>query len=130
MDSSKEALEYIAGDRFAMENGVKLLSCGHGAARAEVRLEERHKNANGVAQGGLIFTLADTAFALLCNAEGRRAVGLSNTIQFLRPGTGERLTATASMVGSTRSTCCADVIVTDDRDRVVAKMQCTGYYIQ
>ncbi|MBR1496795.1 MAG: PaaI family thioesterase [Oscillospiraceae bacterium] len=130
MDTSKEAMELISRDRFAAENGIRLVSCAEGAAVAEVTLEERHKNANGVAQGGLIFTLADTAFALLCNSDGKHGVGVVNTINFLRPGVGTRLTAVATMVGQTRSTCCVDVLVRDDQDRVVAKMQCTGYYVQ
>ena len=129
MDTSKEALAFIANDRFASENGVRLISCENGVAVAEVSLEERHLNANGVAQGGLIFTLADTAFALLCNTDGRCAVGLQNSINFLRPGTGTKLTAAATLVHSGRTTCCADVLVTDDRGRSVAKMQCTGYYV-
>ena len=130
MDTSKEALAFIAeGDRFAAEIGIRLLSCENGLATAEVALTEKHLNANGVVQGGVIFTLADTAFALLCNADGKRGVGMVNTINFLRPGTGAKLTATAAIVSKTRSTCCVDVLVTDDQGRGVAKMQCTGYYV-
>ena len=124
------ALEFIANDRFAAENGVKLVSCENGVAVTEVELGERHMNANGVVQGGLIFTLADTAFALLCNSDERCGVGMVNTINFLRPGTGTKLTATATFVNNGRTTNCVDVVVTDDRDRVVAKMQCTGYYVR
>lgn len=124
------ALEFIGNDRFAAENGVRLVSCENGVAVTEVALEERHLNANHVAQGGLIFTLADTAFALLCTAGDRRGVGMANTINFLRPGTGTKLTATAVFVNNGRTTNCVDVVVTDDQNRIVAKMQCTGYYVK
>ena len=124
-----DAFEFVGQDRFAADNGIRLVSCENGVAVTEVEIAERHLNANRVVQGGLIFTLADTAFALLCNSGERRAVSLADTINFLRPGTGTKLTATARFVSSGKTTSCVDVVVTDDRDRAVAKMQCTGCYI-
>ena len=116
-------------DRFAAEAGIRLVSCRDGEAVLEAELTEKSRNANGFAQGGMIFTLADTAFAVAANAGERDAVTLSCTVNFLRPGIGSRLTAHAVIFSSTRSVCCADVTVTDDRGREVAKLLCTGHYV-
>ena len=120
--------EMIANDRFAAFAGIKLVSCGGGEAVAEVELTEHHLNAVGTAQGGLIFTLADTAFAAVCN-DGRPAtVALNNDISFLRPAmAGGTLRATATLVSSGKATCCVDVRVPDGAGKLVAKMQCIGH---
>ena len=112
-----------------MDAGIRLVSCGDGEAVTEVTLEPRHLNAVGTAQGGLIFTLADTAFAAAANAGGQETVSLSTTVNFLRSARAEagKLTARAVTVSRGRSVCCIDVTVTDERGRAVAKLQCTGY---
>ena len=120
--------EFISHDRFAMDAGIHLVSCGGGEAVVEVALEPRHLNAVGTAQGGLIFTLADTAFAAATNAGEQTTVSLSTAINFLRPaGAGQTLTARAVTVSRGHNVCCIDVTVTDERDRMVAKLQCTGF---
>ena len=119
----------LRDDRFAGEACIRPVSWRDGDAVLEVELTEKHLNANGVAQGGLIFTLADTAFAVAANAGPRDAVTQSCTVNFLRPGSGSKLTAHASVFSSSRSVCCADVTVTDDRGREVAKLLCTGHYV-
>ena len=121
--------EFISHDRFAMDAGIRLVSCGDGEAVTEVTLEPRHLNAVGTAQGGLICTLADTAFAAAANAGAPETVSLSTTVNFLRPARGEGtvLTAHAVTVSRGRSVCCIDVSVTDGEGRAVAKLQCTGF---
>ena len=119
--------EFIAKDRFAADAGCRLVSCADGEAVVEVELDERHLNAVGTAQGGLIFTLADTAFAAAANSGGQQTVSLSSTVSFLRPAKAGKLIARATTVSRTHSTCCIDVLVTDASDRLLAKVQCTGY---
>ena len=119
--------EFITHDRFAMDAGIRLVSCGDGEAVTEVTLNERHMNGVGTAQGGLIFTLADTAFAAAANAGGQTTVSLNTSINFLRAAREGKLTAHAVTVSRGRSVCCIDVTVTDEQGRAVAKLQCTGY---
>lgn len=119
--------EFIAKDRFAMDAGCRLVSCGNGEAVTEVTLLPQHLNAVGTAQGGLIFTLADTAFAAAANADGQETVSLSATVTYLRPASIGKLTAHAITVNRGKSICCIDVLVTDEQKRSIAKFQCTGY---
>ena len=71
-------------DRFANGIGARLTEIDKGFARAELTVEERHLNGGGVCQGGVMYTLADLAFAAVANSGGILTLGISNTITFLQ----------------------------------------------
>lgn len=67
-----------------------------GTCIARMRVRDDMVNGFDVCHGGLIFALADTAFAFACNAHNRLSVAASANIDFLRPATlDDELTATA-----------------------------------
>jgi acyl-CoA thioesterase len=69
-----------------------------GAGRAIARMTVREDMVNGfdVCHGGLLFTLADTAFAFACNGYDDVAFAAAASIDFLRPARlGDELKATA-----------------------------------
>ena len=67
-----------------------------GRATAKMTVREDMVNGFNVCHGGLLFALADTAFAFACNAYDRKTVAASASIEFLRPAAlGDRLRATA-----------------------------------
>lgn len=67
-----------------------------GSCVARMRVREDMVNGFDVCHGGLIFSLADTAFAFACNAHNRLSVAASANIDFLRPAKlHDELTATA-----------------------------------
>ena len=72
--SLEEARAYFKGDRFATENGMTLDAIGEGTATCSLTLSQRHQNANGGVMGGVIFTLADFAFAAAVNNVHRPTV--------------------------------------------------------
>ena len=83
-------------DMFAKSSGIRLVEVREGYARAQMTVEKRHLNMGGVCQGGAIFTLADFAFAAVCNCHGKLTVGLENTVSFLHSAQlGDVLTAEA-----------------------------------
>ncbi len=71
-------------DKFAQSIGVQLTEVRQGYACAELLIEERHLNGAGVCQGGVIYTLADLAFAAVANCHGILSLGISNTITFIK----------------------------------------------
>ena len=73
-------------DRFAESIGAQLVEVREGYARAELTVQERHLNGAGVCQGGVMFTLADLAFAAVANSHGILSVGISNSINFVQSG--------------------------------------------
>ena len=76
--------------------GIELVDVGPGYAKISMTLTAMMVNAIGIAHGGFIFLLADSAFALASNSHGELAVARSCSIEFLAPaGLGELLVAEA-----------------------------------
>ena len=65
--------------------GMRLLTIGEGTARIEMPVREDMVNGHAMAHGGLIFALADTAFACACNSFGPVTVAASAEIVFVAP---------------------------------------------
>lgn len=89
--------EYIsARDRTIALLGMALEEIRPGYARLGMTVREDMLNSHDTCHGGMIFTLADCAFAFCCNADNREAVAAAASIDFLRPAhRGDRLTAFA-----------------------------------
>lgn len=94
---SAEAMQ--AGDRAGAGFGMQLLGVGPGYATMAMTVTEAMADGRGEAHGGLVFLLADSAFAFACNSRGEKNVAQHCQISFLRPGRlGDRLVATAHEV--------------------------------
>lgn len=95
-----------------------------GVARVSMLVREDMTNGFAITHGGLVFTLADTAFAIACNEDESVTVAAGADITFLKSTrAGQTLTATA--VRRTRSgrTGLYDVSVTDETGDVVAEFR-------
>lgn len=71
-------------DKFAKSIGAQLTEVREGYACAELIVEDRHLNGAGVCQGGVMYTLADLAFAAVANSHGILSLGISNNITFIK----------------------------------------------
>ena len=78
-------LQMMAADRASHGLGIELV--GHGAGWSRTRMVVRDDMVNGhdVAHGGLIFALADTAFACACNSWGPATVAAGCEITYVAP---------------------------------------------
>jgi acyl-CoA thioesterase len=77
--------------------GVELDEVAPGLARARLRVTESMLNGHGICHGGLVFLLADTAFAFACNSHGAETVAAGCDIVFVSPARlGDELVAEAS----------------------------------
>lgn len=77
--------------------GIEIEEVGLGYARVSMTLTDAMMNGFASAHGGMIFALADTAFAYACNSRNVATVAQSCTINFLKGAkSGEQLTACAS----------------------------------
>lgn len=76
--------------------GVEIEEAREGYARIAMRVRPDMLNGHAIAHGGMIFALADTAFAYACNSRNVSTVALQASIVFLAPAhDGDRLTAEA-----------------------------------
>ena len=85
-----------ARDRASQELGMALEEIRPGYARVRMPVRADMLNGHGTCHGGLIFALADSAFAFACNSHGVVTVASGCTIEFLAPATeGDVLVAVA-----------------------------------
>ena len=90
------AAAMFAADTAARGLGAELLSAGDGAAVVRMTVGPAMLNGHGSVHGGVVFLLADTAFACACNSHGPVTVAAAADITFVAPAReGDVLVATA-----------------------------------
>ena len=114
-------------DAFAKELGIELVEVEPGRAKVRMRVGDEHRNSVARVHGGVIFTLADYAFAVACNSYGTVAVAVNCHISYLRPPEGEALAAEAEEVSKSRRLGTDDVRVSDGEGGVVAVFRGMAY---
>ena len=103
--------------------GMEILQIKPGEATLTMTVQPHMVNGHGIAHGGFIFLLADSAFAFACNSHNERAVAAQCNISFIRPGKlGDRLVATAREISRTGRSGIYDVRVTVD-DVAIAELR-------
>ena len=86
----------FAADRASRALGIELLEVDAGNAVLRMRITAAMVNGHGIAHGGYVFLLADSAFACACNSHGPVTVAAGADIDFVAPAhEGDLLTATA-----------------------------------
>lgn len=129
MKNFDETVKFFENDRFATENGMYIEEIGENYAKCALKITERHKNAVGAVMGGVMFTLADFAFAVASNVNSSHTVSLNSDIVYFSQPKGEILFAEAGLKKDGKSTCCFGVDVYDEKNTKVAYVLITGYHI-
>lgn len=89
--------ERIAADPLCETLGIELVGLEPGAATTELLVADRHRNFHGTAHGGVVYALADAAFAAASNSRGTTAVALETNVSYLAAvDAGDRLRARAT----------------------------------
>lgn len=108
-------------DRAAQALGIRIDSVGPGRAMLSMPVRGDMVNGHHICHGGLIFALADTAFAYACNAYNRNTVASACNIDFLAPGKeGDTLQAEAVERSLAGRTGVYDVTVRDSAGKTIA----------
>ncbi len=135
MDEAQELARRVAAaiyerDRVAHALGIEVEDIGPGFARVAFSVREDMLNGHDICHGGMLFALADTAFAYACNARNQSTVALQCTITFSTAGKlGERLTAVARERALGGRTGTYDVEVARADGKVLAFFRGTSYRI-
>ena len=119
------------GDCFATSTvGAKIALAEPEHAVCTLEIRPMHLNANGVPMGGVLFTLADFAFAVAANGHSTRVtVTQQVSITFLSASRGKILTAEARCLKAGHTTCLYAVDITDDLGTLVAHLTVNGFTI-
>jgi acyl-CoA thioesterase len=122
------AAEFLQRDTFAREMGIELLDARDGHATARLTLTEHHVNGLGLAHGGVIFSLADFAFAAASNSGDAIAVAINAHVAFVHPARpGQTLTAAARETSRGGRLATFAVTVADEAGDPLATFQATAY---
>lgn len=114
-----------AQDNASQGLGMERLKIAAGHAVLAMTVGPQMVNGHGIAHGGFIFTLADSAFAFACNTYNERTVAAHCQISFIRAGKlGDRLVATAREISRSGRSGIYDIRVTAG-DQVIAEFR--GY---
>jgi len=85
-----------ARDAASQALGMALEEVRPGYARLRMTVREDMLNGHGTCHGGVVFALADSAFAFACNSHGVVTVAAGCSIEFLAPAhQGDELVAVA-----------------------------------
>src|SRR6266576_4848323 len=76
----------MANDEASRALGIELIDQDEGRAVTRMTVRGDMVNGHAMAHGGLIFALADTAFACACNSFGPLTVAAAAEIVFVSPG--------------------------------------------
>ena len=118
----------LANDRATQGLGIAITAMGPGHATLEMTVRADMLNGHATCHGGLITTLADSAFAFACNSGNELTVASGLSIDFVAPGReGDLLTAEAHEVQAAGRTGVYDVNVHNQRGELVAVFRGRSY---
>ena len=111
----------LKNDRATRAMGMQVVDISPGRATVTMRVREDMLNGHDTCHGGLISTLADSAFAFACNSHGELTVAASITVDFLAPGRkDDLLTAQAHEVSKAGRTGLYDCEISNQRGERIA----------
>ncbi len=117
-------------DRAAQALGIQIQAIRPGFAVLSMKVRGDMVNGHHICHGGMIFTLADTAFAYACNSYNTNTVAPACNLDFLPcRREGAVLTAEAQEQSLSGRTGVYDVTVRDDSSRVIALFRGKSYRI-
>ena len=128
-DGSNEVL--ASGSRAMMERdrasralGMTVVADEPGFAVVTMTVRDDMLNGYDIAHGGLVFALADTAFAIACNDGETVTVASGAEITFLKPTSlGQVLTATALVKTRQGRSGIYDVRISNEKNETVAEFR-------
>jgi acyl-CoA thioesterase len=124
--AAKIAHEMLAAEGTGPAWGIRIDEARAGYARVSMVVRTDMLNGHGFAHGGMIFALADTAFAYVCNGANHASMAAQASIVFLdKVREGETLIAEAEEVAREGRAGVTRVAVRGGDGRIVAEF--TGY---
>lgn len=127
MTELEKAREFFANDLYATEaTGIVIDEVGENYAKVSLRLDRRHQNAVGHVMGGVMFTMADFAFAVSTNRGDNVTVSTVAQISHMTSPKGSVLYAESRLLKDGHRTCFYQVDVTDDTGALIAVVTFSG----
>lgn len=124
--AARVARTMLAGEGTGPALGIRIEEARAGYVRVSMIVRPDMLNSHGIAHGGMIFALADTAFAYVCNGANHASVAAQASIVFLdKVHEGETLVAEAAEAAREGRAGVTRVAVRTAEGRTIAEF--TGY---
>ena len=118
-------------DNAAQALGMAIVQVAPGSAQLTMVVRPDMVNGHNICHGGMIFSLADTAFAYACNSYNKNTVASACSIDFLAPAKeGDLLHAQAIEQSQAGRTGVYDITVRTQTGKAVALFRGKSYRIQ
>ena len=128
--AERAAAELFRRDQASQALGTRLTAVRPGWARVAMTVRADMLNGHAVCHGGLVFALADSAFAFACNSHNDSTVAAAAAIDFLAAArAGDELTAEASELWRTRRNGIYEITVSNQRGERIALFRGRSYRI-
>ncbi len=130
MNYLEEAKKFFADDLYASEaTGIEIIAAEPGYSKCALKIEAKHKNAVGQVMGGVLFTMADYAFAIAANLGQPTTVTQTSQIVFMSGVKGDTVYAETERIKAGRTTCLYKISVYDSTGTQNAYVTTTGYVV-
>lgn len=123
---AKEELKKCKG--FIEANNYEIIKVEENYCELEGIITETSTNHLGTAHGGYIFGLADTAAGIAAMTDGRKAVTINSSIDYLKVGKSKKLKAIAKCIKNGSSISFFEVLIYD-QETLIAKANINYYYL-
>ena len=122
--AKKSAEAMWSGDTASRWMGMSLDTVDEGSAILSLTVAEHHANGHGICHGGVIYALADSAFAFACNSRNQSTVAQHNSIIYIAPAeVGDVLIAEAREVALHGRSGVYDVKVSTEPGKLIAEFR-------
>jgi acyl-CoA thioesterase len=119
--AARAAAAMYARDRASQALGMRIIDVGPGWARLVMRVRGDMVNGHGVCHGGMVFALADSAFAFACNSYNEATLAAAASIDYLAAAReGDELTAQAAELWRSRRSGLYEITIANQRGERIA----------
>lgn len=128
LNDAEKVKEWFSHDLFVQGIGAQIVELSQEKTVVKTTVLPAHQNANGYAQGGMLYTVADYAFALHANYLHGPAVTQGGRVQYLIPvKVGEELTFTATETAHAGHNTISEVVVKNSAGEIVCVCNFNGF---
>lgn len=130
-DFTKIAANALKKDKgFIGNNNYEVVKVEKNYCELDGNITETSLNNLGMAHGGYIFGLADTAAGIAAMTNGGNVVTVDSTINYIKPAKGSRITAKAKSIKTGKTISVYEVEIIDENEELIAKATITFYNVE
>ena len=114
-------------DGYVKLSGMEIVEVSNEQAVVRADIGKEHCNAKGSVQGGMLYTLADFAFAVLANYLHPMTVTQCGHINYVRAAVTKSITAVAKETVRAGHNTISEVVIYDDKNEVCCICNFNGF---